>query len=102
MTIGPLPDAMEPGFHCVRTHWIGGFMAFQLVRRARTVMLVVPTSPGPLFWSGVEWSTAAGHRSGGECCAAGDGGGGVASVPVDIGAAWRQVTGVPVVAVRSA
>jgi hypothetical protein len=33
MTIGPLPDAMKPGTHCVRTHWIRGFMAFQLVRR---------------------------------------------------------------------
>jgi hypothetical protein len=33
MTIGPLPDAMKPGIHCVRTHWIRGFMAFQLVRR---------------------------------------------------------------------
>jgi hypothetical protein len=27
--IGPLPDAMEPGFHGVRTPWIRGFMAFQ-------------------------------------------------------------------------
>jgi hypothetical protein len=33
MKIGPLPDALEPGFQCVRTHWIRGFMAFQLVRR---------------------------------------------------------------------
>jgi hypothetical protein len=33
---------MEPGFHGVRTHWIRGFMAFQLVRRLRTVMLMVP------------------------------------------------------------
>jgi hypothetical protein len=23
------PDAMKPGFHGVRTHWIRGFMAFQ-------------------------------------------------------------------------
>jgi hypothetical protein len=36
-----LPDAMEPGIHCVGTHWIRGFMAFQLVRRIRTVMLMV-------------------------------------------------------------
>jgi len=35
MTIGPLrtparrlPDAMKPGIHCVRTHWIRDFMAF--------------------------------------------------------------------------
>ena len=40
-TIGPLRDAMEPGIHCVRTHWIRGFMAFQLARHARTVMLMV-------------------------------------------------------------
>jgi hypothetical protein len=30
MKIGPLPDALKPGIHCVRTHWIRGFMAFQL------------------------------------------------------------------------
>jgi hypothetical protein len=39
---GRLPDALEPGIHCVRTHWIRGFMAFQLVRRTRTVLLTVP------------------------------------------------------------
>jgi len=40
MTIGPLPDlpdAVKPDIQCVRTHWIWGFMAFQLVRRVRTV-----------------------------------------------------------------
>jgi hypothetical protein len=36
-----LPDALESGFQCVRTHWIPGFMAFQLTRRTRTVMLMV-------------------------------------------------------------
>jgi len=30
---GWLPDAMEPGFHGARTHWIRGFMAFQLADR---------------------------------------------------------------------
>jgi hypothetical protein len=40
---GPLPDPMKPGFHCVRTHWIRGFMAFQLARRTQTVMLMVAT-----------------------------------------------------------
>jgi len=30
---GRLPDAVEPGFHCVRTHWIRGFMAFRLAWR---------------------------------------------------------------------
>jgi hypothetical protein len=44
MTIGPLPDALEPGFHCVTTHWIRGFIAFQLVRRIGTVVLMVPVS----------------------------------------------------------
>jgi hypothetical protein len=37
------PDAMKPGFHGVRTHWIRGFMTFRLTRRARIVMLMVPT-----------------------------------------------------------
>src|SRR5215470_8725841 len=36
------PNAMKPGFHCVRTHWIRGFITFQLARRTRTVLLVVP------------------------------------------------------------
>jgi hypothetical protein len=35
MTIGPLPDAVEPGIHCFRTRWIPGFMTFLLARRAR-------------------------------------------------------------------
>ena len=26
MTIGLLPDAVKPGIHCVRTHWIRGFI----------------------------------------------------------------------------
>jgi hypothetical protein len=42
MKIGPVPDALEPGFHGVRTRWNRGFMAFQLARRARTAMLMVP------------------------------------------------------------
>ena len=36
---------MKPGIHCVRTHWIRGFMAFQLAERARAVMLMVPVCP---------------------------------------------------------
>ena len=58
MKIGPLPDALpdalDPGFHWVRPRWIRGFMAsdragsgvswsFQLARRTRSVMLMVPT-----------------------------------------------------------
>ena len=39
MTIGPLPNALDPGF---TTHWIRGFMAFQLARHTRIVMLAVP------------------------------------------------------------
>ncbi|MGH3162275.1 MAG: hypothetical protein ACRDOC_10355 [Streptosporangiaceae bacterium] len=42
MKIGPLPDALEPGFQCVRTHWIRGFIAFQLARRTRTMLLMLP------------------------------------------------------------
>ena len=42
MTIGPPPDAMEPGIHGVRTHWIRGFMTFELARRIRTLRLMVP------------------------------------------------------------
>jgi hypothetical protein len=41
MTIGPLPDVMESGFHGVRTRWIRGFMAFKRLRPASTVMLMV-------------------------------------------------------------
>jgi hypothetical protein len=42
MTIGLLPDALKPGIHGARTHWIRGFMTFKLARRTRTVMLMVP------------------------------------------------------------
>jgi hypothetical protein len=31
--------------HMVRTHWIRGFMAFQLARRTWLVMLMVPVCP---------------------------------------------------------
>jgi hypothetical protein len=41
MKIGPLPDAVKPGSHCARTHWIRGFMAFQSTR-TQAVMLMVP------------------------------------------------------------
>jgi hypothetical protein len=34
-------NALDPGFHCVRAHWIRDFMTFQLARRARTMMLMV-------------------------------------------------------------
>ena len=40
--LGPLPDAVKLGFHCARTHWIRGFMAFQLARRTRIALLMVP------------------------------------------------------------
>ena len=42
MTIGPLPNAMEPGIHGARTHWIRGFIAFRLARPIPTVVLMVP------------------------------------------------------------
>jgi hypothetical protein len=51
MKIGPLPDALDPGFHCVRTRWIRGFMAFRLAQHARTVMLMVPVRPESGFLS---------------------------------------------------
>jgi hypothetical protein len=38
-------DAMKPGFHCVRTHWNRGFIAFQLTWRTRNVRLMVPVGP---------------------------------------------------------
>jgi hypothetical protein len=38
-------DALDPGFQCVRTHWIRGFMAFLLARRTRCVMLMVSMCP---------------------------------------------------------
>jgi len=41
VTIGLLPDVMDPGIHFVRTHWNRGFMTFQLIRRIRTVRLMV-------------------------------------------------------------
>jgi len=45
VTIGPLPDDMEPRFHVVRTHWTQGFMQCQLAPRARIVMLMVSVLP---------------------------------------------------------
>jgi hypothetical protein len=33
---------MKPGIHCVRAHWIRGFMALRPARRAEIVMLMVP------------------------------------------------------------
>jgi hypothetical protein len=35
-------NALDPGFHGVRTPWIRGFMTFQLARHTRIVMLTVP------------------------------------------------------------
>jgi hypothetical protein len=37
-----MPDAMKPDIHGVGTHWIRGFMAFQLARSAQNVRLMVP------------------------------------------------------------
>jgi hypothetical protein len=44
MLIGPLPGGS-------RTHWIRDFTAFQLARRTRTVMLMVPVCPESGFLS---------------------------------------------------
>jgi hypothetical protein len=43
--IGPLPDGLKPDIQYVRTHWNRGFIAFQLARRARIVVLMVPMWP---------------------------------------------------------
>ena len=43
LTEARLPDAVKPGIHCVRTHWIRGFMAFRRVRHA----LAVPSAGPP-------------------------------------------------------
>ena len=48
-TIGLQPDALKPGIHCARTHYIRGVMAFQLARHARTVMLMVPVRADSSF-----------------------------------------------------
>jgi len=42
---------MELGFHCAQAHWIRGFMAFHLVRRTRTVMLMMSVGPESGFWN---------------------------------------------------
>jgi len=41
----PAPDALDPGFHGVRTRWIRGFMAFHLAQRMSAVMLMVLACP---------------------------------------------------------
>jgi hypothetical protein len=40
---------MKPDFQCVRTHWIRGFMTFQMARRTRIVMLLVLLCPESCF-----------------------------------------------------
>jgi hypothetical protein len=32
---------VKPGIHCVRTHWIRGFIVFKSAWRTRAVMLMV-------------------------------------------------------------
>ena len=45
--IGLRPDAMEPGFHGVRTRWIRAFMAFQVARRRWRGVTDGPFGPRP-------------------------------------------------------
>jgi hypothetical protein len=52
MKLGPLPDAVKSGIHCVRTHWIRGFMAFRLAQLSPTVMPMVPMWPESGFREG--------------------------------------------------
>jgi hypothetical protein len=40
MRAGPVPDAMKPGIHGVRAHWIQGFMAFRAGPAGAIVMLM--------------------------------------------------------------
>jgi hypothetical protein len=52
---GPLSDAVKPDIHGVRTHWIRGFMTFQLARgtwEARLMMPVLPESGFRQRWPG--------------------------------------------------
>jgi hypothetical protein len=58
MPAGRWPDALDPGFHCVGTRRIRGFIVFQLAQCLRTVMLMVPACPESGFL-GRAGSTAA-------------------------------------------
>ena len=49
MMIGLPPDTLKPGIHYVRTHWIGGFIAFKSARHEQAVMLMVPVRPESNF-----------------------------------------------------
>jgi hypothetical protein len=49
----PLPDVLKPDIQCVRTHWIRGFIAFELTRRSRIVVLMVPMWSESGFREGV-------------------------------------------------
>ena len=42
MVIDPLPDALKPDFQRVSPPWNRGSTTFQLARRTRTMMLMVP------------------------------------------------------------
>jgi uncharacterized protein YciI len=66
MKIGPLPDALDSGFHCVRAHCIRGFMTFQRARCTRSVMLMVPGGLSPVSGreAEAEMGGAAGRRGG--------------------------------------
>jgi hypothetical protein len=54
---------MKPDIHGVRTHWIRGFMTFQLGRRTRTVMLMVLAWPESGFGEGAAPPAAAGSAA---------------------------------------
>jgi hypothetical protein len=43
--IGPLPDALKPDIHCVRTRWIRGSMPFRPARRTLALVLMVSAWP---------------------------------------------------------
>jgi hypothetical protein len=45
MKIGLLSDALEPGIHCVRAHWIRGFIGVLTGPEQANVRLMVSASP---------------------------------------------------------
>jgi hypothetical protein len=42
LTGGPGMAVMKPDTHGVKTHWIRGFMTFELARRTQSAVLMVP------------------------------------------------------------
>jgi len=58
-------SSQHPESRNTRTHWIRGFITFQLVRRARIAMLMVPVCPESGFPEACHPATA--HELNGIC-----------------------------------